>query len=419
MNLKKHNKIFILSVAIFVVVVFIISFFVAPRMFAVSYQSGEGYFSNVLNDFKNEEEKPTINHVKTPEAVKAIYMTACVAGTPTFRDNLVSLIEETEINSIIIDIKDFSGTISFKTDNPALVGVNGTGCKSQDLFEFIKTLHEKNVYVIGRITVFQDPFYTKLHPELAVQKNSDGSTWKDYKGISFVDVSAKEYWDYILELAFESHKNGFDELNFDYIRFPSDGNMKDIYYPFSNKILVDNLSEGKQIALENFFKYLSEKISKYNKDQDFPLITSADLFGMVTTNTDDLNIGQVMERTLPYFDYISPMVYPSHYPPHFNGWVDPNKYPYDLIKFVMGSAVDRVETFGLATSTPVSVREHVSKEQLRPWIQDFDYGGNYDVAEVKAQIQASYDVGLDSWMLWSPSNRYTRGAIKEEPVVSN
>jgi hypothetical protein len=415
MNPKISNKkIFHLLIILLVFfVIFIISFFVVPKMLAMDYQNSGNYLSNVLENFVPEEVKPKINHVKVPEAVKTIYMTACVAATPTLRANLVKLIEETEINSVIIDIKDFSGTISFKTDNPKLLGTGGTGCKAADMFDFIKTLHEKDIYVIGRITVFQDPFYTKIRPDLAVQKKSDGSTWKDFKGISFIDVGAKEYWDYVLEIAFESHKNGFDELNFDYIRFPSDGNMKDIYFPISNKILIDNPVLGKQIALENFFKYLSDEISKYNKDQEFPLITSADLFGMVTTNTDDLNIGQVMERTLPYFDYIAPMVYPSHYPAHFNGWADPNKYPYELIKFVMSSAVDRVISFSIASSTPEDVRARVSKEQLRPWLQDFDYGGNYDVAEVKAQIKATYDAGLDSWMLWSPSNRYTRGALED------
>ncbi len=415
MSTKTHNKkIFLFLLILFAVILFFFfSFFVAPKMFAVNYQNAINYFPSILEEREEEEVKPKINHVKTPESVKAIYMTACVAATPTLRANLVKLVEETEINSIIIDIKDFSGTISFKTENPKLLGTGASGCKAADMFEFIETLHEKNIYVIGRITVFQDPYYAKLRPDLAVQKKSDNSTWKDFKGISFIDVSAKEYWDYILEITYESHKIGFDELNYDYIRFPSDGNMKDIYFPHSNKILVENPVLGKQIALEEFFTYLFEKISKYNNDQEFPIITSADLFGMVTTNKDDLNIGQVLERTLPYFDYIAPMVYPSHYPPRFNGWADPNKYPYELIYFVMKSAVDRVSDFAIDESISEDIRERISKKQLRPWLQDFNYGGNYGVPEVKAQIKGTYDAGLDSWMLWSPSNRYTRGALED------
>ncbi|HRY31026.1 MAG TPA: putative glycoside hydrolase [Candidatus Paceibacterota bacterium] len=417
MNQKKFNKIFVFIVGALFLAATIVLFFIAPEMLAINYQI-DG--NSAVGAGKNlGESAPVIKHIGTPKPVKAVYMTACVASTPTFREDLVSLIEETEINSIVIDIKDFSGTISFESNNPDLVGVSATGCRATDMFSFIELLHSKNIYVIGRITVFQDPFFAKRRPDLAVQKASDRSLWKDYKGISFIDVSAEEYWDYILTIAKEAHDQGFDELNFDYIRFPSDGNMKDVFFPFSNDLLVREPVLGKQLALENFFRYLSEEISKYNKGKDFPMITSADLFGMVTTNTDDLNIGQVLERTLPYFDFVAPMVYPSHYPARFNGWTDPNKYPYELINFVMSSAVDRVAVFDTATSTPELVRQHVSAEQLRPWIQDFDYGGNYDVVEVKAQIQAVYDVGLGSWMLWSPSNRYTRGAIEDDQPAAD
>jgi hypothetical protein len=219
--------------------------------------------------------------------------------------------------------------------------------------------------------------------------------------LSFIDVGAREHWDFIATLAEESHKIGFDEINFDYIRFPSDGNMKDTHY---------TLSRGKTRpeALEEFFVYLNERLKPQG------IVTSADLFGMVTTNYDDLGIGQVLERALPHFDFVAPMVYPSHYPKTFNGWPDPNKVPYELIKFVMTSAVDRANSMDAnqPTTTPVVAKDTYKK--LRPWLQDFDYGGTYDIAEVKAQIQATYDSGLNSWMLWAPSNIYTAGALKSE-----
>ena len=120
---------------------------------------------------------------------------------------------------------------------------------------------------------------------------------------------------------------------------------------------------------------------------------------MTTTNNDDLGIGQYLEDALPYFDAIAPMVYPSHYPPNYNGWKDPNQHAYDVVHYSMSRAVSRAM---VASTTPL---------KLRPWLQDFDYGGDYDIPEVKAQIQATYDAGLDSWMLWSPSNRYTRAAL--------
>lgn len=347
-------------------------------------------------------------YIATPDAVKAIYMSACVAATPSFRDSLVQLVEATELNAIMIDVKDFSGTISFDS---GLAGDVGKGCRVADLPAFIRSLHEKNIYVIARITVFQDPLYATLHPELAVKKKSNTNVvWSDRKGIHFIEVGARPYWDYVVDLARASHAIGFDEINFDYIRFPSDGDMEDIYFPFSNDLIVQNPVHGKAIALEHFFEFLSEHMKESN------IVTSADLFGMTTTATPgfDLYIGQVLERALPYFDYVAPMVYPSHYPVNYNGWEDPNDYPGELMQFVIQGAVDKVIMFKQATSTPPDVAVRVSIEQLRPWLQDFDYGGDYDAVDVRAQIDATYAVGLDSWMLWASSNRYTAEALKKE-----
>jgi len=405
---SKKTKNIAAALSLLIFALFIVSYVAIPNLFQTEYDTGIHTEVALADETVNEveiPELPPVVHIDTPESVKTIYMTACVAGTLNFRNDLVELIDETEINSIIIDIKDFSGTISFPTE---LLGSTGTGCKASDMKEFIELLHSKGVYVIGRITVFQDPLYTKAHPELAVKKASDGSVWKDHKGLSFIEVGAKPYWDYIVDLSRESKAIGFDELNFDYVRFPSDGNMKDIYYPFSeNKVNADP-DFGKAIALEDFFKFLKVEMDKLD------ITTSADLFGMTATNKDDLNIGQVLERALPYFDFIAPMVYPSHYPKNFNGWSNPNDHPYDIIHFSMTEAARRVEEMKSSTSTPQAVRDFISTDQLRPWIQDFDYGGDYGPVEVRAQIQATYDSGLDSWMIWAPSNRYTKGALKSE-----
>lgn len=383
-----------------------------PKLFATSYEK-KTENSNSSNEVQKVEEKEIVKHVKIPDQVKAIYMTACVVGTPSFRDELVKLVDETEINSIIIDIKDFSGSISFPPKNPDWqYAWEAANCGTKDMKEFVAMLHEKNIYVMGRITVFQDPLYTKRHPESAVKRASDGAVWKDHKGLSFIEVGAKDYWKHIVALANESYELGFDEINFDYVRFPSDGNMEDIYFPFSNDIIVANGKLGKQIALEEFFKYLDKEL-RGGKPMEERMVISADLFGMTTTNTDDLNIGQVQERALPYFDFIAPMVYPSHYPNGFNGWANPNHYPYELIHYVMSEGVKRIDDTLSATTTSAFIKERVHRDQLRPWIQDFDYGGDYGPKEVRAQIQATYDVGLDSWMIWAPSNKYTRGALLE------
>lgn len=412
MKKKKQNKNIIVGSIVFLVLVGGLSLFAIPNIFATNYESLNFEASN--SKISDEEEKSIeqINtHIKTPEAVKAIYMTACVVGTPSFRQELVDIAESTEINSIIIDIKDFSGSISFPTSNPDWqYAWEAANCGTKDMKEFIEELHDKGIYVLGRITVFQDPLYTKMHPELAVKRASDGGVWRDHKGLAFIEVGAKEYWDHLIELAEESYGLGFDEINFDYVRFPSDGNMNDIYYPFSNSIITANPINGKAMALEGFFKYLDEKL-RPDLTAENRMIISADLFGMTATNSDDLNIGQVLERTLPHFDYVAPMVYPSHYPNGFNGYSNPNNYPYEVVQFSMSTAVGRIEDLLNSSTTPLEIKNKFDVQQLRPWLQDFDYGGDYGPTEVRKQIQATYDSGLTSWMLWAPSNRYTKSAL--------
>ncbi len=358
--------------------------------------------SDVLGSSTSTPATPKVKHVPTPAPLKAIYMTQCVVGTPSFRQELVDLLDTTELNAVIIDIKDFSGGIAFPTDNPVLAENVSDKCGAYDMKDFVELLHDKDIYVIGRITVFQDPLYTSQHPELSVQsKARPGQPWKDNKGLSFVAVNSEPYWDFIVELSKESYALGFDELNYDYIRWPSDGPMSDVVYP----------SQDTAGELEKFFRYLHSKV------QPLGVVTSADLFGMTTTNTDDLNIGQVLERALPYFDYIAPMVYPSHYPKGFNGYADVNAHSYDIIHYSMSAAVRRT----VATTTPVLSFAHTrigtstpaiyskptySKYKMRPWLQSFDYPVTYTPEMVAAQIKANEDVGLDSYMFWDPANKY-------------
>jgi hypothetical protein len=334
---------------------------------------------------------PTPVHLKTPDSVKAIYMTSWVSGTKDWRASLVQMIEETELNAVVIDVKDYTGKIFFKTDDPVIYKINPVEVRAHDLKDFITHLHRKNIYTIARISVFQDPHLAKVRPDLAV-KRTDGAVWKDRKGLSWVDPASPEVWDYTVRIAKETEKMGFDELNFDYIRFPSDGNMSIIKYTFYD----GKISRAE--ALKNFFAYLKKELSSAN----VPL--SADLFGMTTWNTDDLNIGQVLENAAPYFDYIAPMVYPSHYPATFQGFKNPAEHPYEIVNTAMIRASERLTA---ASSTPL---------KLRPWLQDFDMGAEYDAPMVKKQMQAVYDAGLTSWMLWDPSNKYTRAALSAVPT---
>ena len=333
-----------------------------------------------------KEKGPT--HLKTPDAVRAIYLTSYTAGFIQRRDELIKFAEESEINSMVIDIKDYSGRIAFEMDDSEIINLGSIEKRILDIKEFIGELHKKNIYAIGRIVVFQDPYLAKIRPDLAV-KNKKGGVWLDHKGIAWLDPTKKDVWDYHIKIARQAEKAGFDELNFDYVRFPSDGKMENMEYP-----IKPNTQEGRVAALESFFKYLKTELAGLK----IPL--SVDLFGFIATETNDLNIGQVLEKAEPYFDYIAPMVYPSHYPKNYNNFKNPAEHPYEIIFEAMTTAADRLIK---ASSTPA---------KLRPWIQDFDLGATYNAEMIKKEKQAIYDAGLRSWMAWDPSNKYTREAYK-------
>lgn len=363
-----------------------LAYFELPKLFNVEYAGGN---SSVAKSPEQIVAIAPVSHIPTPDRVKSIYMSQCAAGTPSFRDKLVDLIDATELNAVVIDIRDFSGKISFPTADPVLHDMVSSQCGAHDMKEFVQKLHAKNIYVIGRITTFQNPYYTKIHPEEAVQKKG-GGVWKDYKGLSFVDVSAKPYWGTVVELGKVAYEDiGFDELNFDYVRFPSDGLMSQAVYSWDG-------GKSKAEALEEFFKYLHDHLKPLG------VTLSADLFGMSATNTDDLGIGQVLESALPYFDFIDPMVYPSHYPPTWGGFQNPAIHPYDVVKIAMDKAVLRAAAAG----------ENIRK--IRPWLQDFDMGATYTADMVRAQMKATNDAGLNSWMLWDAGNTYTAEALEKE-----
>ena len=328
----------------------------------------------------------TITHVPTPSAVKAVYMTACIASESALRTKVLKTIDGTQINSVMIDMKDYTGTISYaqtKVDGP-----KGRGCRIVDLPQFIAQLHEKNLYVIARVTVFQDPLYSNYRPELAVQSVAHpGQPWKDKNGLGFIDPNSVTYWDYPVAIARESYSIGFDEINFDYIRFPTDGDMSDMQF-------ATPTGTTKAQVITTFFQYLHSQLAPQS------IVTSADIFGQTTVEHGDMGIGQILENVLPYFDYVAPMTYPSHFIDGFLGYDKPAKHPGPILQQTMATAVERAAAIGQPAS------------KLRPWLQAFDLGAIYTPDMVKAQIQGVYDAGLTSWMLWDPANRYNRAALE-------
>lgn len=345
----------------------------------------------ILKNSSTQEEVP-ITHIKTPDQVKAIYASSWVAGLAKYRDPLIKLIDDTEINAIVIDVKDSTGRISFEVRDPTLLSYGSSDARITNIRSLVNMLHQKNIYVIGRVAVFQDPYMTKKKPEWSITRKNDGKVWKDNKGLSFLDPSNKAVWNYAVSIAREAESDGFDEINFDYIRYPSDGDIKNINY---------NLTKGKKRSdnLEEFFKYLSTELKAGN-----PVVMSADLFGLTTEtlNQDDMGIGQVWEKALPYFDFLAPMVYPSHYPEGQGGFNNPSEHPYEIINKAMEGAVMKTTT----------AKYDIKK--IRPWLQDFNLGANYTAEMIKKEIKALNDNGINSWMMWDPRNKYTAGAFAVE-----
>lgn len=335
---------------------------------------------------------PQLQLRNPPAIVKGIYVTGWIAGTRERMQQLVDLLDRTDLNTVVLDIKDYSGYLSYRTGDPVL---RAAGAENEPRMSspnaLIKELHDRGVYVIGRITVFQDSVLAKAHPEWALM-TEDGGAWRDRRGLMWMDPAAREVWDYNLRIAKDAFARGFDEINFDYIRFPSDGDLRAIRYP-----RWDGASTRQEV-IASFFRYLREETG------DRPI--SADLFGLAAVATDDLGIGQVIEDAYPYFDHVMPMVYPSHYAPGFLGYANPADHPYEVISDSLARAAGKWRAQASSTSPqPVA--------KLRPWLQAFDLGARYDNSMIARQIRAA-DEALgqgnpdlySGWVLWDPSNTY-------------
>jgi len=316
--------------------------------------------------------------------IKGVYLTAYSAGSEKKMAEIIDLIDRTELNAVVIDIKDYTGKVLYDSEvelaNELGLENNITG----DLKELIVSLHEHNIYAIARQTVFQDPILARKKPEWAL-KNINGGLWYDYKGLAWVDPSIREVWDYNLAITKEAITMGFDEINFDYVRFPSDGPMSALKY--------NNGDLEKYEVMGQFYEYLDEELDKY------PVKISLDLFGFVMEKTgeDDMNIGQRLEDALDEVNAICPMMYPSHYPSGHLGLANPADYPGLVIENGMKKGAHLFEN---------------RKAVLRPWLQAFNLGAVYDAVKIREQIDMTEKYTDGGWMLWNAANRYTEAGLK-------
>ena len=335
-----------------------------------------------------------------PEHVRGLYVNAWSAGSRRRMAALIDLAKRTEVNSFVIDIKDATGYVSHRTAVPMAHEIGATKeVRIPSMTWLLGQLEEAEIYPIARIVIVKDPILAAAHPELAVQDTSGGA-WADNKGTVWLNPFNREVWDYHVDIAREVAAMGFPEIQWDYVRFPDApaSALGRAHFPGRDGRLRTS-------AIRDFLAYSREQLAEMGVD------VTADVFGVTTSATRDVGIGQVWESFIDVVDVALPMVYPSHYWKGSFGYEEPNSYPYEIVRRALEDAVERSAEMEDAGAT-------------RPWLQDFTLGApRYEAPEVRAQIQATYDVGIEEWVLWNPGSRYTEAALEpvggfvEEPMV--
>ncbi|MBT9778763.1 sugar fermentation stimulation protein [Clostridium sp. MCC353] len=345
--------------------------------------------------------QPAQTDTRVPKKVKGIYLSAYIAGTPELMDNILAEIEKSQVNAVVIDVKNDDGRITFPIDTP-VAGEIGA-CKSyiSDVDGLIKKLKEQNIYVIARVVAFRDPFLAEAKPEWSLKK-ADGTLYRDNQGLAWVNPYKKEVWDYLIEVGKAAADAGFDEVQFDYIRFSTEKGMRQVVFDEE-----DTKGRSKTDIITEFITYAYEPLKEAG------LFVSADVFGAIIGSEQDANsVGQIYYEMAKHLDYICPMIYPSHYADGNFGIEHPDTKPYDtVLAALMGSQAD------LASSSDAGKEEKLAV--VRPWLQDFtaSYLQNYikyGPEQVKAQIRAVYDAGYEEWIFWDAACTYDWKGLERE-----
>ncbi|MFC7365394.1 MULTISPECIES: putative glycoside hydrolase [Bhargavaea] len=332
-----------------------------------------------------------------PDAVRGIFVTGHSAGGEKF-GRLVNLIENSDLNAMVIDIKDDFGNLTYEPADDSPLRELGIGQPYiKDPRAMLEQLEEKQIYPIARVVVFKDTVLAEKRPDLSY--TNGGQVWKNGRKEAFVSPFMKEVWDYNVDIAIEAAKMGFKEIQFDYVRFPEGFETKadTLQYSFGEyeDSELDPVQRRVQ-AVTDFVAYAREQLQPYDVD------VSVDIFGYSATLPEAPGIGQNFSKISENVDVISSMIYPSHWTSYF-GIAKPDLEPYRLV-----AEYAKVENEKLAAleNPPVS----------RPWLQDFtaSYLGSgnykrYGKAEVEAQIKALNDAGIDEFLLWNAANNYTEG----------
>ena len=304
--------------------------------------------------------------------------------------SILDLVDRTELNTVVIDVKSDKGWLAFEPKHPVARELDAKHDGIVDLRQVLEECKRRNIYTIARMVIFKDDVLAEGRPEWAV-RNGRGGLWRDDIGNAYTDMFRQEVWEYNVALAVEAAELGFDEIQFDYIRFPSDGNIFDTYYS------KEESRQARTEAINGYVAYARQELDKTG------VFFSLDVFGLTTSiNLDlkygDLGIGQHLAELAPLADYISPMIYPSTYIPGNLGLRDPQRSPYEVVKISVEDG-----------------RNRAGQTLLRPWLQHYSLGGvQFGAAEFLLEKQAAVEAGAHGWLFWNANGEYEASVFDPE-----
>jgi hypothetical protein len=321
-----------------------------------------------------------------PFTPKALYLSFYGIGDRRLRESAVKLIRETELNTLVIDVKGDRGMIPYKSTISLAAEVGAQRVITvKEMADLMRSLKGKGIYTIARIVVFKDNPLALARPNWAV-KTQNGEIWRDRENLAWVDPFNREVWNYNINVAVEAAQYGFDEIQFDYVRFPDASGVR-----FS----MPNTGENRVKAVSGFLIEARRRLTPYN------VFLSADIFGYVCWNLNDTNIGQRLEDLAPHVDYICPMLYPSGFQYGIPGYRIPVANPYEIVYLSLKRAQERT---------------HLPSQHFRPWLQAFrDYAFDrrfFNDKEIMGEIKAAEGFSSHGWMLWNPRNNYSTAGLK-------
>ncbi len=360
----KKNK-SIMSGFLIAFLAFVILIFPLNSLFAKSYI--------FIVPFVFEEQKIT------PGTQKAVYLTGYGSmRNKEKRQQIYDLLDKTELNSIVFDVKDDNGYIDYNCTIPEVLGT-GAVKSYYDIDEILGEFEKRDIYSIARFVAFKDNVLPRARTDFAMLNKNTGNPIS-LEGATWVDIYCEEAWDYYINIIKDLALRGVDEIQFDYIRAPARGNITSAEFPHNVN------GYDKVWAIKNFLQKVREETKTYN------IKISADVFGWVFITENDQGIGQLIEEMAPQLDYIYPMAYPSHYNIHFLGFEDAEAHPYEVVKYTLEKGLARIGD---------------TKCKIIPFVQAFSYDLKYTDKEILAQIKAAEDLGIKGFLFWNAANKYS------------